>query len=40
MQYIIDLVGIDGVGLGFAYFKFVYDVLQEEEKTAHPRKHS
>lgn len=39
IMYMVDLAGIDGVGLGFDFFKFIYDTLPVETKNSLPEVH-
>ena len=34
MEYVADLIGIDGVGIGFDFFEFIYEQWPEEQKRA------
>jgi membrane dipeptidase len=36
IEYVAELIGLDGVGLGFDFFKFIYDTLPPAEKAGLP----
>ena len=38
IEHIIDLIGIDGVGIGFDFFEFIYRQWSEAERTAFHQK--
>ena len=38
IQHVIDLIGIDGVGIGFDFFEFFYRRWSEEERAAFHKK--
>src|SRR6184192_3984520 len=38
IQHVIDLIGIDGVGIGFDFFEFIYRRWSDEERTAFHKK--
>jgi membrane dipeptidase len=38
IQHVIDLIGIDGVGIGFDFFEFIYRRWSEEERVAFHKK--
>ena len=38
IQHVIDLIGIDGVGIGFDFFEFMYRRWSEEERDAFHKK--
>ena len=38
IQHVIDLIGIDGVGIGFDFFEFFYRHWSEEERAAFHKK--
>jgi membrane dipeptidase len=38
IQHVIDLIGIDGVGIGFDFFEFIYRRWSEEERAAFHKK--
>lgn len=38
VQHVIDLIGIDGVGIGFDFFEFIYRRWSEEERAAFHKK--
>ncbi len=37
IEYVAELVGIDGVGLGFDFFKFIYETLPAAERARLPK---
>lgn len=39
IEYVAELVGIDGVGLGCDFFEFIYDTLPEAVKASLPEVH-
>jgi membrane dipeptidase len=39
IEYVANLIGIDGVGLGFDFFKFIYDTMSAAPKTDLPNLH-
>ena len=39
IKYVVDLVGIEAVGLGFDFFKFLFDGLPDEVKATLPDVH-
>lgn len=38
IQHVVDLIGIDGVGIGFDFFEFIYRRWSEEERAAFHKK--
>jgi membrane dipeptidase len=38
IQHVIDLIGIDGVGIGFDFFEFIYRCWSDEERAAFHKK--
>ena len=38
IQHVIELIGIDGVGIGFDFFEFIYRRWSEEERAAFHKK--
>jgi membrane dipeptidase len=36
IEYVAELIGIDGVGLGFDFFKFIYETLPAVERARLP----
>ena len=38
IQHVIDLIGIDGVGIGFDFFEFIYRRWSKEERAAFHKK--
>ena len=36
IEYVAELIGIDGVGLGFDFFKFIYETLPPVERARLP----
>jgi len=38
IQHVIDLIGIDGVGIGFDFFEFMYRRWSDEERVAFQKK--
>src|SRR5207244_4314493 len=38
IQHVIDLIGIDGIGIGFDFFEFIYRRWSEEERVAFHKK--
>jgi len=36
IEYVAELIGIDGVGLGFDFFKFIYETLPAAERARLP----
>ena len=36
IEYVVELIGLDGVGLGFDFFKFIYETLPPTERAKLP----